>query len=159
MLSSGCYKDDCSYNPTRLTYVNNTIDIVDNFGKAPQIFNGDSMSYKTFGIYFRLNFLETIDPNDCYWMPDNAPNKIKLFTIYNFNSNYPANSNITSAFTLLKKTDEVPGDLTTNYLGKYNYFLLNESPTKDTLQQFIIISFNSYNDTVSVDTTRAILLK
>jgi len=159
LFSSGCYKDDCTYNPTKLTYVNNTINVINNFGKSPQVFNGDSISFKTYGISFKLNFIQSVDPDECNWIPYNAPDYVKIITLNNFNNSYPAKANITSAFSLLNKTDDLPKDLSTNGLGKYNYFLLNESPLKDTLQQFILISFDRYNDTASVDTTRAILIK
>lgn len=158
ILVSSCYKDSCTYSPNRLTYINSSINIVDNYGKTPVNFDGNSLSSRTYGIFYRLNFLENIDPDNCNWLPQNAPRKVLIFTVNNFNSTYPSNSNITSAFTLLRDFKSTPSPLTSNVLGKYNYFLLNEKPAIDTIQQFRIVSFNYYNDTVSVDTIRAITI-
>lgn len=154
LLFAAC--DPCRYE--RQIYLGNSIDVLDNSGRSPISFKGDVAEAKSFGIYIQLEFQNKHqDPDVCIYESGDVPRSFKVFTVYNFSPTYLANSEITSAFTLLNSSINYPAPLINASVREINYLLLNTLPTKDTTQQFIIYGYRDFR-LVSTDTTRAIVI-
>lgn len=137
-------------------YIGNSIDLLDNAGRSPISLKGDEAKAKSLGIYIQFEY-DMVDPDVCIYGTGDIPTTFKVFTIHQFNAFYLANSEMSSAFTLLNSKLKYPVPLTNAILRDINYLLLNVAPTKDTIQQFIINGYR--NDLlISSDTTRPIII-
>lgn len=148
-------KEDC--NIEYLDFKDTSIDLIDNSGKSPVSLKDSFVSAKSFGIYYQLNFEQASRPNSCEIQNGNSPDDLKIFTINKFDVRHPAGSEVTSAFTILNSDNLYPVSVNGASIKPVNLLLLNSSPLRDTIHQFII---NGYRNDIliSSDTTKAIFL-
>lgn len=148
--------DPCDFE--HLDYVGSSIDEVDNSGAKPIRLNGNSIKSQSFGIYYQIDFNPLKNPDACVLESNETPKSLKIFTVNKFNYTYPAGAEITNAFKILNAKKSYPVDIINAEIRYNNHLLLYDSPSRDTLQQFII---NGYRDNilVSSDTTHSIFIK
>lgn len=153
---TACYKDDCEYE--LLDFIDCSIDLVDNSGRIPVRLVDSFVSAKSYGIYYQLNFKQSLKPNSCEVLSDNKPEDLKIFTVNKFDFSHPAGSDVSFAFTILNSNNLYPISIKGASLKLNNHLLLNTPPLRDTIHQFII---NGYRNDIliSSDTTKAIFLK
>ncbi len=153
---TACYYDNCDYE--YLDFIDCSIDLVDNSGRSPVSLNDTFISAKSYGIYYQLNFEKNLKPNSCDLYSDNSPNELKIFTINKFDVSHLEGSEVTNSFSILNSDKSYPVSIKGSYLKLTNHLLLNTSPVRDTIHQFIINGYRN-NILISSDTTKAIFLK
>lgn len=148
--------DPCDFE--YLEYIGSSIDEVDNSGAKPIRLNGNTIKSKSFGIYYQLDFKTLKNPNACIIESDKTPTSLKIYTVNKFNYIYPAGAEMTNAFKILNSKNAYPVSLINAKIKYNNHLLLYDSPSIDTLQQFVI---NGYRDGVliSSDTSHSIIIK
>lgn len=150
-----CYDDECyDIYSNELEKIN--LNVVDNSGNKPIKFSGNSLRAAVYGISYQQEFSSYTE--ECYFGPYNIAT-IRIFTKNRFNNTYKAGSEMTTRFKYLPTDASLPVLLTSNTaISQNNYLLLNEIPDKDTIQQFIIYTYDRYNTLLSTDITNPITL-
>lgn len=158
MTQMNCIVDECenSYSGDQKV-LDVSIANARNDGKSPEVFNGNSLSHKIYAIQYK-QVTSSNDPDYCY-SREKIIYKIKIISKHHFNDDYPANSDITSAFKILNGTQDYPVPIVNNIsLSGTNYILLYERPSLDTLQKFYVYSLNYFDEVLFVDSTNAIMI-